>query len=90
MFSLILCHSFMRCGELAETVRELVSFCAEMISVINCDSGDFNEALIELKKPLQSMASRVIIATPVTFQKMLKHMSNMVCQRVVLDKVELM
>ena len=80
----------MRCGELAETVRDLVTFCPEMMTVINCDSGDFNEALLEIKKPLTEMGSRIIVATPVTFQKMLKHLSGMACQRVFLDKVELM
>lgn len=82
MFSIILCHSFIRCGEIAETLTELVTFCADMIEVLNLDSADYTEAQLKLKKSLQNstaLKSRVLVMTPSLAVKIQPLLANMVC-----------
>ena len=52
LFTVILCHSFIRCQEISDTLKELVTFCTEMIEIINLDTGDFTETQLKLKKSL--------------------------------------
>lgn len=73
LFSIFLCHSFVRCGEVAETLTELVTFCAEMIEILNLDSADFTETQLKLKKSMQNstaVKSRVLVMTPSMAVKM--------------------
>jgi len=48
----ILCHSFIRCQEIANTISELITFCDDMLEVINLDSTDFTESQIKIKKSM--------------------------------------
>jgi hypothetical protein len=48
----ILCHSFIRCQEIADTISELITFCDDMLEVINLDSTDFTESQIKIKKSM--------------------------------------
>jgi|AACY02.7.fsa_nt_gi hypothetical protein len=48
----ILCHSFIRCQEMADTISELITFCDDMLEVINLDSTDFTESQIKIKKSM--------------------------------------
>jgi hypothetical protein len=67
LYTLVLCHSFVRCAEVAETLEELTSFCSELLDIVNLDSGDLAEVALKLKLSMQEtnpMRSRVIIATP--------------------------
>jgi len=63
----ILCHSFIRCQEMSDTIAELITFCDDMLEVVNLDSTDFTESQIKIKKSMQnseSLKSRVLVMTP--------------------------
>ena len=49
LYSLVLCHSMHRCGDLTEFVENLLEFSQETVDVTNLAFGDFNEALTSLK-----------------------------------------
>ena len=95
LVTVVLCHSFIRCAEVAETLNELVSFCTEMVDVVNLDSNDLAEVILKLKLSMQEsgpMRSRVIVATPSVALKLKNKgiFDKMVCHSVVLDKVDLL
>jgi len=99
LFTLVLCHSFMRCGEVAEFVQELVGFCAETVQIVNLDTGDLSETMIKLKQAQEEaveadsdFSSKLIIATPTMALKLLEKdlLKDLKCHSVVLDKVDLM
>jgi superfamily II DNA/RNA helicase len=93
LFSIFLCHSFIRCGEIAETLTELVTFCADMVEILNLDSADLTETQLKLKKSMQNstaIKSRILVMTPAMAVKMQPLLANMVCQSIVIDKVELL
>ena len=91
----MLCHSFVRCAEVADSLEELTSFCSELVDIVNLDSGDLAEVALKLKLSMQQsgpMRSRVIIATPSLALKLQAKntFDQMQCQNVVLDKVDLL
>jgi hypothetical protein len=49
LYTIVLCHSFVRCAEVAETLEELTSFCSELVDIVNLDSGDLAEVALKLK-----------------------------------------
>lgn len=89
----ILCHSFLRCQELADLAQDLVQFCGEMLEVLNLDSADSAECALKLKKSMQdktALKSRMLIMTPSIALKLKQQMGDLVVQSVVLDKVDLL
>ena len=81
MCIVILCHSFLRCQELADLASELVQFCGEMLEVVNLDSADAAECALKLKKSLQdrnALKSRVLIMTPSIALKLQQPMKELV------------
>ena len=43
LYTLVLCHSFLRCQELADTLQEIVTFCSDLVDIVNLDSQDLAE-----------------------------------------------
>jgi hypothetical protein len=91
-----LCHSFVRCNEIGETIKEVTSFCSEVIEVIDLDTSDLTEVNLKLKKSLansSSLKSRIVIMTPSLAIKMQeKNLFNALgnCHSLVLDKIDLL
>ena len=65
-YSIVICHSFIRCEEMAEFCNELVQFCPEMLEVLHLDSRELNDALVKLKNAKKN--SRLLISTPAIIQ----------------------
>jgi hypothetical protein len=71
-YTVVMCHSFIRCNEISETLTELVTFCPEMVEVINLDTTDFTEIQLKLKKSMTNataLKSRVLVMTPSVAKK---------------------
>lgn len=67
LYTVVLCHSFMRCQDVSETLNELSTFCADMVEVLCLDSVDFTEIQLKLSKSMQNgngVKSRVLVMTP--------------------------
>jgi hypothetical protein len=91
----ILCHSFIRCQEVSDTLTELVTFCSEMVEIVNLDSTDQTEISLKLKKSLANstdMKSRVFVMTPSVANKIQeqKSLKEMECHSMILDKIDLL
>jgi hypothetical protein len=52
LYSIVLCHSSMRCADLAEFSESLLEYCSGMIDIVNLGFGDFNETMTNLKHEL--------------------------------------
>lgn len=90
MYTLVCCHSFMRCEEIADFCRELACHCPEMLEVINLDSNELSNAQIKLKAAKHK--SRLVVSTPAIIQGLLNQGFFDEKRRVmnlVLDKVDL-
>jgi len=89
----ILCHSFLRCQELADLSQELVQFCGDMLEVVSLDSADSAECALKLKKSMQDknvLKARILIMTPSIALKLKLPLSDLILQSVVLDKIDLL
>jgi hypothetical protein len=53
LYTIVLCHSSMRCADLAEFSENLLEFCSSMVDVVNLGFGDFNETITNLKTELE-------------------------------------
>lgn len=93
---MVLCHSFVRCQEISETIKEVTAFCSEIVEVVDLDTSDLTEVNLKLKKSIASstpLKSRVLIMTPSLAIKMqeknsFKALGN--CHSLVIDKVDLL
>ena len=91
-----MCHSFVRCQEISETIKEVTAFCSEIVEVVDLDTSDLTEVNLKLKKSIASstpLKSRVLIMTPSLAIKMqeknsFKALGN--CHSLVIDKVDLL
>lgn len=75
-YTLILCHSFLRCNEIETFIKELTHFCSDFVDVLNLNSADSKDNLIAFKQSLTNKKSdsdtkalflsknKVIITTP--------------------------
>jgi len=69
LYSLVICHSFARCADVAEFAEGCLTFCQNTLEVVNLAFGDTNETLTTLKAAKDEEVkdqphSKVIIATP--------------------------
>lgn len=52
LFTIVLCHSFIRCQELNEMLQDLVCFCSEFVDIVNLDTSDLAEVQLKIKLSL--------------------------------------
>jgi len=96
IYSLVICHSFARCADVAEFSESCLTFCDNAVEVINLASGDTKEHLTTLKAEKEEEAkqahSKVIVSTPSLALKLFQHgaLEASACFAVVMDKIELM
>lgn len=96
LFSVVLCHSFPRCSEVSETLKEVTAFCSELVEIVDLDTSDLTEVNLKLKKSLASqtpLKSRVLIMTPslaIKIQEKGSFASLGSCYSLVIDKVDLL
>jgi molybdenum cofactor biosynthesis enzyme len=92
----VLCHSFVRCEEISETIKEVTAFCSEIVEVIELDTSDLAEVNLKLKKSIANstpLKSRLVILTPSLAVKMQeKNLFNSLgtCHSLVIDKIDLL
>jgi len=91
-----LCHSFVRCQEVSETLKELTAFCSDVVEIVDLDTSDPTEVNLKLKKSLtgqSSIKSRVLVMTPslaIKLQEKGSFTSLGNCFSLVLDKIDLL
>lgn len=97
----ILCHSAFRCQEYEGFLKELFTFCKDIIEIVDLYSGDKAENQITLKQALikpqgedqkQSVKARckVIISTPPQFLQIVKGKTDgLVCSSLIVDKIDM-
>lgn len=92
LYTVVCCHSFQRCEEIADFCTQLVQFCPEMLEVLNLDSSELEDALAKLKSAQHK--SRLIVSTPTIIQGLMNRgffdsdKRRSMCH-LVLDKVDL-
>jgi hypothetical protein len=96
LYSVVLCHSFVRCQEVSDTIKEITAFCSEMVEVVDLDTSDLTEVNLKLKKSLANstpLKSRLLIMTPslaVKMQEKNSFASLGSCHSLVIDKFDLL
>jgi len=96
VYSVVLCHSFVRCQEVSEVLKEVTAFCSEFVEIVELDTSDPTEINLKLRKSLTGQSvlkSRFIIMTPslaVKLQDKGSFASLGSCHSLVLDKVDLL
>lgn len=96
LFSVVLCHSFPRCSQVSETLKDVTAFCSELVEIVDLDTSDLTEVNLKLKKSLASqtsLKSRVLIMTPSLAIKLQEKgwFTNLgTCHSLVIDKIDLL
>ena len=95
----ILCHSALRCKEIEDFLKELFTFCHDVVDVLGLFSGDKAENTIVLKQAIAKpqiddikanvkARCKVIISTPTQFLAVLPKV-EMACSSLIVDKIDM-
>lgn len=103
-YVLILCHSAIRCSEFEGFLKELFTFCADVIDIVDIYSGDKVENALRLKQATAAPSDaddlkasikarcKVLLSTPTQFLDLVtskKVPAQLLCSSLFVDKVDM-